>query len=227
MAPGRHSLDVPGAGHARAIVAGVGAQIAGVIWILQWAHALVAHGPTQYNAKQLWLGMTWMDSTKFLIVAYLLLIPGVLYMERAPAARGDKLVSTFGTMTIMALIIAAVGTAMEFRLFEWGTYSGTFESTDSIMWAGGPLRAVASAVVLTLGFGVLGVRVARHRAIPYWLVPILMVGSMSTVFIGGPLPPVPSLTWLAFGGWLLTRAHADGRRTSRERPHDDVLTPAR
>lgn len=82
MAPGRHSQGVPGAGHARAIVAGVGAQIAGVIWILQWAHALVAHSPTQHT------------------------------MERAPTARGDKLMSTFSTVTIVALIIAASGTAM-------------------------------------------------------------------------------------------------------------------
>lgn len=45
-----------------AALAGSAAQAAGVLWVLQWAHALVAHGPTGVNKAQVWLGMTWMDS---------------------------------------------------------------------------------------------------------------------------------------------------------------------
>lgn len=49
---------------------------------------------------------------------------------------------------------------MEFRLFEWGTYSGTFDGASSPLWVSGTVRSLASAVVLTGAFGALGLRAA-------------------------------------------------------------------
>lgn len=40
------------------------------IWVLQYLHALVTHGPTEYNRAQVLLGMTWFDSGKFLVLSF-------------------------------------------------------------------------------------------------------------------------------------------------------------
>ena len=195
------------------MTAGVAAQVAGVLWILQWTHALVTHGTTQVNQKQLWLGMTWLDSTKFLIVAYLLLLPGVIYLRRTAVARGDKFATRAGSVVVVALGVSALATAMEFRLLEWGTYSGTFDSNVSPMSIAGPVRMVVSSLVLTGGLAMLALRGAVRGDSPYWLVPILVVGALATVFIGGPLPPVPGMAWLVFGGWLLVQTRPKARQT--------------
>lgn len=187
-----------------AIQAGVAAQIAGAVWILQWGHALVAHGPTSYNEAELWLGMTWFDSAKFLALSYVLLIPGILYIGRGdtPTVRVARIVAVIG------LVVAAVATTLEFRLWEWGTYAGTADSTSTPLWIAGPIRGVTSALVLPAAVGVLGVRAARGRAMPSWLAAVLIVGFLATFFIGGPLPPLPGLVWLVLGAWLLSRPGA-------------------
>lgn len=195
-----------------AVRAGAGAQLAGVLWILQWSHVLVTHGPTSYDGRGLWLGMTWMDSAKFLALSYLLLIPAALHLGRHAHVAGRRGATVLRRMTVGALLVSAVATAVEFRLFEWGTYGGTFDGTASALWVAGPVRAITSAVVLTGLFAALGIRAARSGAMPAVLVPLLVVAWLSTVFIGGPMPPLAGLVWLALGAWLLTDGDAPDER---------------
>lgn len=190
----------------QAVLAGAAAQLAGVLWILQWAHVLVAHGPTSYDGRGTWLGMTWMDSAKFLALAYLLLIPAVRYVSSRPVIADLRGTAFLRRLTVGALVVAAAATAVEFRLWEWRTYTGTFDGAGSALWIAGPIRSIASAIVLTVGFAGLGVRAARTRVVPLWLPPLLVVAALSTVFIGGPLPPFAGLVWLVLGGWLLADA---------------------
>lgn len=189
----------------RAGWAGIAAQAAGVLWVLQWAHVLVTHGPGEHDGRGLWLGLTWMDSAKFLAIAYLLLIPAVRYIASRPAIARRRGAVMAGRLTVAALVVAAAATTVEFRLWEWRTYSGSFDGASSSLWVAGPIRLITSAVVLSVGFAVLGVAGARARVLPVWLPPLLVVAALSTVFIGGPLPPLAGLVWLALGGWLLTQ----------------------
>jgi hypothetical protein len=182
-----------------ALVAGASAQGAAVLWMLQWSHALVTHGPTERDRMGIWLGMTWMDSASLLALAYLLLVPGVVLLLRT--ARRDssrRAPSVLGWLAVGSLLLAAVATLVEFRVWEWGTYDGTFDGTTSPLWIAGPVRSIASAVVLTIALTGL----ASMSPVPVWLVAVLAIGTVSTFFVGGPLPPVPGLAWLAFAHLL-------------------------
>lgn len=190
-----------------AIWAGASAQLAAVVWILQWAHALVAHGPTQLNQKQLWLGMTWMDSGKFIAPAFLLLIPAVLFIGQRAQTAGSRRTRTFGMVVIGVLVAAAIGTALEFGLFQWGSYQDPAGTWGTLASLGGPFGALSRGVFLPLAWVLFGTSAVRGQAMPAWLVPPLVLGSVFTFFLAGPLPPVPGIVWLAFGAWLLTQTH--------------------
>jgi hypothetical protein len=187
----------------RALIAGVGAQLAGVIWLLQWSHALVTHGPTQANRAQLWLGMTWFDSGKFLALSFLLLIPGVLLVRGR--AEGRRSCRVLGAVLVGTLVLTGVGTALEFGLYEWGSYR---EPESAVAAVAGPLTALARGVALPLAWLSFGASAVRADVLPPWLVALLVIGSLATYFVAGPLPPIPGLVWLLFGGWLLSSAPA-------------------
>lgn len=187
----------------RALIAGVAAQLAGVIWMLQWSHALIAHGPTQVNRQQIWLGMTWADSGKFLALAYLLLIPGVLLLRRRAEGRRASRVS--GPVLVGVLVAAAVGTALELGVSQWGSYR---QSAGAVAAVAGPFASLMRAVALPIAWLLFGVGAVRGRVLPAWLLALLVIGSLAAFFIAGPLPPVPGMVWLVFGGWLLSRAPA-------------------
>jgi hypothetical protein len=185
----------------RARVAGVAAQVAGVIWMLQWSHSLVTHGPTQVDRQQVWLGMTWFDSGKFLGLAFLLLIPGVLLLRRR--ADGQRAAHVLGGVLAGALVLAAVGTALDLAVYPWGSYSPPDATVTALA---GPAASLARGVVLPLAWVAFGAYAARAPVLPAWLLAVLVIGSASSFFGAGPLPPVPGVACLVFGGWLLTRA---------------------
>jgi hypothetical protein len=188
-------------GRRRALVAGVAAQAAGAIWMLQWSHALVTHGPTQVNRQELWLGMTWFDSGKFLALTFLLLLPGVLLLRRS--TNGQRAAGVLGGVLASALVAAAVGTGLDLAAYPWGSYE---QPSVEFAAVAGPVGSLVRGVVLPVAWLAFGVYAVRARVLPVWLVALLVLGSVSAFFVAGPLPPVPGLAWLVFGGWLLSRA---------------------
>lgn len=194
-----------------AALAGVAAQLAGVLWVLQWAHALVAHGPTGFNQAQVWVGMTWMDSGKLLALSYLLLTPGVLYLARLLREAGDALASGLAAFAAVILATCAITTPLEFLTDGWGSYGTYVGAFEPAVGVAGRVRTLASSVVLTVALAVVAVRAARRRLLPFWMAPVLVVGCLATSFIAGPLPPVSGLAWLTLGGWLLVQ-HGGVRR---------------
>lgn len=183
---------------------------AGAVWVLQYLHALTTHGPTGFNRAQVALGMTWVDSGKFLVLSFLLAAPAVVVIGRRAARRGHPL-PWRAALVLVALASSAVTTAMQFWPADWGSYAGTSAPTGIAYW-GGPLQAMSSAVALPLAIAVFGLAAARAGAVPAWVVMVLIAGAVSTFFLAGPLPPVAGVAWLALGGWLLAASRPPRRR---------------
>lgn len=176
--------------------------VAGVIWLLVWWHQRMAHGMTQLNEMNLVGGLTWMDSGKVIVFAEALVFVGLtnLYQQRERPGRLGRagMVITFGGLGFLM-----VATGLEFFTFPWGSYRLTYEEATGLAGsnAAGAIQALAS-LVFTLGLVMFSVDLARAKVIPVWLVPVLIVGGLTTVFLS-PALWMPGPAWMALGLVLL------------------------
>jgi hypothetical protein len=181
---------------------GPAAVAGGLLWLLVWAHGLAAHGPTQVNRKDVVLGLTWMDSAKGLVACFLLFLVAAIAVWARLAGPG-LLGKAALALTVLGLVVLAVGTALQFWTFPWGSYADEAARFDSGAPKYGGIVQALGSTVYTAGSLLLAVTLLRRRKRGWWVGLLILVTGPASFFLT-PVLPVVGLAWLLVGIMLLT-----------------------
>jgi hypothetical protein len=106
-------------------------------------------------------------------------------------------------LTVLGLVVLAVGTALQFWTFPWGSYADEAARFDSGAPKYGGIVQALGSTVYTAGSLLLAVTLLRRRKRGWWVGLLILVTGPASFFLT-PVLPVVGLAWLLVGIMLLT-----------------------
>jgi hypothetical protein len=182
---------------------------AGVLWLLVWLHQREAHGTTEVNEERVVLGLTWLDSAKFLAAPLALLVPAFAALYRRRGHVGALGRAGFAA-TMAALGALVVATAVQYWSFPWGSYAVDYDAPPRRV---GEIAQNLAALVFAVGLALFTVDLARARVMPPWAAPVLVLGGLATFWFS-PAWWLPGVAWLLLA-WLLWSRRGRGHPATR------------
>jgi hypothetical protein len=149
------------------------------------------------NRKEVVLGLTWMDAGKLLVASFLLFLVGALALG-SRLERPGRLARAGLVLTVSGLALQALGAALQFWTFPWGSYAGEASRFDDPLPSyGGAAQALAS-VAYTIGIALLAGSLVQQRVLAWWAGLLLALTGPTSFFLT-PVLPVVGLAWLVVG----------------------------
>lgn len=132
----------------------------GVLWVLLWIAYLLTHGPTMSDFEQTLLSLTWYDYGKFVPLALLLFLFGLVSL-RARQAGQSGWFGTVGFFVAVGGFVILIVSMLAFWLVPFGSYNPTYRNTELVR----QLTIVQFTSPLILGTGLIlyGIEVLRSK----------------------------------------------------------------
>lgn len=181
---------------------------------LVWFYGIQTHGFTAENERRLWLGTTWMDSSKLLCLPFAAVAVGLYLLGRD--ARIGRVARWLWALLLPVIAVQAVAVLVGNLPFPWGSYDLTFEEVEepdrypAVVSKAGIAQAMGSLIGAVL-FVPVGIALVRTRRLPWWAVPAAVIGMLSTFFTT-PASWVPAAGWFIVSGGVALQRSGRGRR---------------
>lgn len=155
---------------------GFAAIAGGFIWLLVWVAFLLTHGWGPENRKELFLNLTWMDYSKFMVIPVFLFAWCLVALHR----RQRQEVGWLGTVglgvTLVGFVLLEVGLVADRWTIPWGTY---VDPESTAVWTGVVMSFATIPIVA--GSFLFAFAIAKARVWPRLLWIPLAIGAL-TIF---------------------------------------------
>jgi hypothetical protein len=175
---------------------GFGAIVGGFIWLLVWVAFLLTHGPGPEDHKELFLNLTWMDYSKFMVVPVFLFGWCLVALHRRQRQEAGWLGTVGLGVTLLGFVLLEVGLLADRWTIPWGTY---VDLESRAVWP--ELTMSLATIPIVVGSFLFAFAIAKARVWPRWLGMPLAIAAL-TIFpwlhetTGGVLY---GISWLMVG----------------------------
>jgi hypothetical protein len=153
----------------------------GFIWLLVWVAFLLTHGPGPEDHKELFLNLTWLDYSKFMVVPVFLFGWCLVALHRKQRQEAGWLGKVGLGVTLVGLVLLEIGLVADRWTIPWSTYpvSLTVVWPDSRLVTG--LVMSLATIPIVVGSFLFAFTIAKARVWPRWLGIPLAIGAL-TIF---------------------------------------------
>ena len=152
-------------------------MVGGILWLLLWVHFLLTHGPTTSDYRNTFFGLSYYDSSKFVVLAVALCIAGVASLRVWSTIRGVR--TRVGTLGYYVALTGLLGIIAGVVVGLWPVPWGETSVVLTTLMEYGVIAAWLATLPTFLGLTLLGIGVVRSKVLPAWTGAPLIIAGLS------------------------------------------------